>query len=284
MQFTSGKSWSATVKFVGTVPTDLEYKYAIRKGQYIKRWESTPSPRLVALPINDAFGYRPDIATDVAPEKVKWVEEGWLVGNMQISLCLSETSVNLTEQNINPEKLIVTCGTAAPRVLDLPLTDMTNITFTLPLSNTMLNDKSYSFLEPDSPDLVAKLTNETGGRIEFNFLSKTMSGSRKSQHLVACAYMSPSEIVGQAKELELTLMNGLLQPIGVMKLRCVLALPYSCDSNQLKSLLPNAYWKQTRLIGHRGAGAEGNARKDNRHYVHIRENTVLSMYTASSTY
>lgn len=283
----SSVDWTASIKFVGQIPDTITYKYAIRKGQYLKRWESTPSPRILSMPVHDVFGQRPDLPSisdspSSSPDRVRWVEEGWLVGMMQVKLCLVESCLNITDPQLLVERLVVTCGAAAPQIVDLPMSSTVTLTFSIPITRQDNNTRTYAVVSSHSIDRAKDTLNaETGGKVELNFLSKTMGG-RGSFNLVATAQLLTNDVVGLAKIIDLPLLNGSLQTVGSIKIRSLLALPYQSEANyEPKSLLPVSYWKQSRLIGHRGAGAEGNAIKDNKHRVHIRENTVLSMSTAS---
>lgn len=118
------------------------------------------------------------------------------------------------------------------------------------------------------------------GRIELSFLSKTHYAGRNAFFLAGRAHVLPVDLVRQTNDVQLAVLDAALEAVGTCRVRTCLVLPLPHDV-QRQSLLPASYWRQSRLIGHRGSGAQGNSKYGAYHHVHIRENTVLSMNAAS---
>jgi glycerophosphoryl diester phosphodiesterase/ankyrin repeat protein len=92
-------------------------------------------------------------------------------------------------------------------------------------------------------------------------------------------------------EVTVPLIGPVQQPLGMVTLRYLFVRPYT----PLPGIVPSsksgaatrAYWRQTRVVGHRGAGADNAAEVlepagGKRWRTHVMENTVLSFVTAAS--
>ncbi|ELR13293.1 glycerophosphodiester phosphodiesterase family protein [Acanthamoeba castellanii str. Neff] len=260
---------------------ECRYKYFIREGAAIAKWESwRENRRLVPLGVelfvdDGRFGVEktspssspspssPSPPSSSSSSSDVWEDHGWLVSDIQLRITLGAKSlehhskprtppVELRDSQLRPHKLVF--SSKDPNIVA----------------------KSV-FLDDDARDELKEHTFHTGGFSSLHlYVDFFVAGSTTK---VGRAIITPAllrDLIGTAA---IPIVSPELEEVGIFAFEYLIVKPF--EHENLSDVLARTYWKSTKFVdvGHRGCGANRAVSKSGKKTV-VSENTLLSFVRA----
>jgi len=235
-----------------------------------------PAPGAPVAPTGAALSVSGDNLSDeeesIADDQELWVDQGWLVTDMQLQLMLGHVTKPakapllrwVSNEMVNVDRIVVRCGTSSgscaranQKSVSLPVADPLRILrFHVPADAA--REQLYLYFD---------VYGVVGPPIARAFVLSSALLS-KSEGAITCPLLGMAE----SKSHEV---------VGDLSFEYILITPF--QHRYINRALGRTYSKSIRVIGHRGAGSDSSAQTGAFRRSHIAENTILSFVTASAS-
>lgn len=247
------------------------YKYFIREGSAIARWESWREnrrlvPQGVELFVDDGrFGIEKTTPGDI------WEDSsGWLVSDIQLRITLGSKNMKSSKGPRTPAVELNGPENASLTEYKLVFSSPKDPNI-LPKSVTLPEDVALGHSPPEHTFHTADFSCL---RLYIDFFSQVSSAARLGR-----AIITPSILQNLFGTATIPIISPELEEIGTFTFEYVVVKPFKHDN--LSNVLARTYWKSTKFVdvGHRGCGANRAVSKSGKKTV-ISENTLLSFVRA----